>query len=119
MIVCVAVTEGGLVDPRWGRAERVALAEVTPGGIESWQEIDVGWGSLRESGSEGSHHARVARFLREHQVEAVAADHMGADMEHMLGKLGIEVQLGASGDARAAALAMLDGGRGPGAGPGS
>jgi predicted Fe-Mo cluster-binding NifX family protein len=119
MIVCLAVTDQGLVDPRWGRAERVALAEVTPEGIESWRELDVGWGSLRESGSEGSHHARVARFLREHQVEAVAADHMGADMEHMLDKLGIEVRLGAGGDAREAALEMLDEGRGPGAGQGS
>lgn len=108
MIVCVAVTDEGLVDPRWGRAERVAVAELSPGGIDRWREFHVGWGSLRESGSEGSHHARVARFLREHEVEAVAADHMGADMEHMLGKLGIKVQLGASGDAREAALGMLD-----------
>lgn len=111
MIVCLAVTEAGLVDPRWGRAERVAVAEVNPDGIESWRELDVGWGSLRESGTEGSHHARVARFLREHQVEAVVADHMGADMEHMLGKLGIEVHLGASGPARDAALHALDGTR--------
>jgi predicted Fe-Mo cluster-binding NifX family protein len=117
MIVCLAVTEEGLADPRWGRAERVAVAEVSPNGIENWREFDVGWGTLRESGTEGSHHARVARFLREHQVDAVVADHMGSDMEHMLGKLGVEVRFGVSGGAREAALATRDGGRGAGQGP--
>jgi predicted Fe-Mo cluster-binding NifX family protein len=113
MVVCVAVTEQGLVDPRWGRAERVALAEIGGNGIESWQELDVGWSSLRASGTEGSHHARVARFLKEHRVEAVVADHMGADMEHMLGKMGIEVRLGAAGSAKQAALSLLGGGSEP------
>jgi predicted Fe-Mo cluster-binding NifX family protein len=119
MIVCLAVTPEGLLDPRWGRAERVALADLRTGEISSWREIDVGWGSLRESGSDGSHHARVARFLREHQVDAVVADHMGRDMEHMLGKLGIQVRLGVSGPAREAALGMLDQERGPASGQGS
>jgi predicted Fe-Mo cluster-binding NifX family protein len=104
MIVCVAVADDGTVAQRWARAERVALADVTPAGIESWREIDVRWADLRETGSEGRHHARVARFLRENQVGAVAARHMGAGMEHMLGKLGVAVRLGASGNARQAAL---------------
>jgi predicted Fe-Mo cluster-binding NifX family protein len=104
MVVCVAVTGDGMVAHRWARAERVALADVTPAGIGSWREIDVDWGRLRETGTEGSHHARVARFIRENHVEAVAARHIGADMEHMLGKLGVAVRLGASGNARQAAL---------------
>ncbi len=107
MIVCVAVADQGLVDPRWGRAQRVALAELGDGGIESWREIEVGWGVLRETGGEGSHHARIARFLREQHVQAVVANHMGQGMEHMLGKLGIQVRLGASGSARDAVLALL------------
>lgn len=109
MIVCVAVTDDRMVAHRWARAERVALADVTPAGIASWRELDVDWGQLREAGSEGAHHARVARFLRENGVEAVAARHMGADMEHMLGKLGVAVHLGASGDARQAALQAAEG----------
>jgi predicted Fe-Mo cluster-binding NifX family protein len=39
----------------------------------------------------------------------VVADHMGSDMEHMLGKLGIEVHLEATGDAREAVAAALAG----------
>ena len=57
-------------------------------GIEDWQELDVGWDSLRDSGGEGSHHARVARLLRDHEVEAVVAHHMGDGMRHMLEKMG-------------------------------
>ncbi len=104
MIVCIAVTTEGFVDPRWGRAERVAVARVGGNAIDSWYEFDVGWASLHDSGTEGGHHARIARFLREHQVDAVVANHMGPDMEHMLGKMGIEVRLGAAGRAREAVL---------------
>lgn len=119
MIVCLAVTQQGFVDPRWGRAERVAVAEVSGNGIESWHEFDVGWASLHDSGTEGGHHARVARFLRDHAVEAVVANHMGPDMEHMLGKMGIEVRLGATGRARESALGVLNHERRPEAGEGA
>ena len=107
MIVCLPVTQEGFLDPRWGRADRVAIAKVTANGIQSWQEVDVGWGLLHDSGTEGAHHARVARFLREQEVEAVVANHMGPPMELMLGKMGIEVHLGAAGSAREAALRLL------------
>ncbi len=107
MVVCVPVTVDGAVDHSWGRARRVAVAEVTGGGVASWEEFDVGWDVLHDSDGEGRHHARLARFLLDHQVEAVAAGHMGAPMEHMLGKMGLKVVLGASGDAREAALAAM------------
>ena len=109
MIVCVPVTPEGLVDPRFGRADRLAVAEVAGDGISSWQEYDVGWGALHDSGTEGSHHARIARFMQEHGVEAVVARHMGEGGAHMLGKMGIEVRLGAEGNAKEAALATLAG----------
>jgi len=88
IVVCVPVTVEGLLDRRWGRADRVAVATVSEDGIGSWEEFDVGWGGLHDAGSEGSHHARIARFLREHGVEAVAAHHMGPGMSHMLGEDG-------------------------------
>jgi predicted Fe-Mo cluster-binding NifX family protein len=107
MIVCVPVMADGLVDPRWGRADRVALATVSDAAIDSWEESDVGWDALHDSGPEGAHHARIARFLRGHEVEVVVAGHMGRPMENMLRKMGIEVQLGAAGNAREAVLRAL------------
>ena len=109
IIVCVPVTVEGLLDPRWGRAERVAVATVSRDGIDIWQEFDVGWGSLHDAGNEGSHHARIARFLLDHRVEAVAAHHMGAPMAHMLEKMGLTVRLGETGSAREAAARVLGG----------
>ena|SRR5487761_430950 len=98
----------GLIDPRWGRADKVAIAEVTGDGIEAWQEYDVGWHALHDSGTDGSHHARVARFLQEHHVATVVADHMGDPMVHMLGRMGVKVVLGAMGNAREAAIRAID-----------
>jgi predicted Fe-Mo cluster-binding NifX family protein len=104
MIVCVAVTHDGLVAGGWGRAERVAVAAVSDGDVADWKEHDVGWGRLHDSGPEGEHHARIARFLQEHAVEAVVAEHMGPPMRHMLHKMGIQTHLGVTGAARPAAL---------------
>jgi predicted Fe-Mo cluster-binding NifX family protein len=103
MRVCVPVTGDGQVDVRWGRADRVAVAEVADGQVRGWQEHTVGWGTLHDQGTEGAHHARVARFLRDHQVQAVAAQHMGPGMERMLASMAIKIVTGVHGDARAAA----------------
>jgi predicted Fe-Mo cluster-binding NifX family protein len=109
IVVCVPVAPDGLLDPRWGRADRVAVATVSQDGIDDWEEFDVGWGSLHDAGTEGSHHARIARFLLEHSVEAVAAHHMGAGMLHMLEKMGITVRLGETGSAKETAARVLGG----------
>lgn len=103
MRVCVPITGDGQVDPRWGRADRVAVADVIDGEICGWQEFTVGWGTLHDQGTEGSHHARVARFLRDHQVQAVAVQHVGPGMQRMLGSMAIRLVTGAGGDARSAA----------------
>jgi predicted Fe-Mo cluster-binding NifX family protein len=104
MKVCVPITADRQVDPRWGRADRVALAEVAGGEIGDWQEHAVGWGTLHDQGTEGAHHARIARFLRDNQVQAVAVHRVGPGMERMLGSMAIRVVTGLSGDARRAAL---------------
>lgn len=109
MIVCVPVTPTGEIDPRWGRAARVAVADVRDGAVTSWEEIEVGWDALHDMGSEGGHHARVARFLLEQGTEVVVADHMGEPMLHMLAEMGVDVRLGAGGDARSAVLAAIAG----------
>ena len=102
MIVCVPVGDEGVVDPRWGRAARVALATVDAGTLTDWQELDVGWDVLHDAAGEGAHHARVARFVRDHGVDTVVANHMGAGMSRMLERMGVAVHLGAAGDARRA-----------------
>ncbi len=60
MKVCVPVTAEGQVDPRWGRAGRVAVAGVAGGEVRDWQEYTVALGALHDQGTEGAHHARVA-----------------------------------------------------------
>ena len=116
MIVCVPVTDDGMVDPRWGRAGKVAVADVKGGAIASWREFEVRWDEQHDIGSEGGHHARVAQFLREHRVEVVVANHMGPPMAQMLDRLGILARLEAHGDARRAVVAMAAGATDPGAG---
>jgi predicted Fe-Mo cluster-binding NifX family protein len=106
MIACVPVTIDGSVAGGWGRAGRVAVADISQGQVARWDEVDVGWDVLHDEGSEGSHHARVARFLRENHVEVVIAGHMGGGMERMLGSMGIQVVQQAQGDARAAVLTV-------------
>ena len=105
MIVCIPVAPDGSVGHGWGRAARVALARVEAGAIAAWDEHDVGWDALHDEGTEGGHHARIARFLTDHGVETVVAGHMGPPMAQMLGRMGIAVRLDAEGDARAAVVA--------------
>ena len=105
MVMCVPVMSDGQIDPRWGRAARVAIVDVEDGAVVGWREFAVAWDELHDVGTEGGHHARVARFLRKQGVQTVLAHHMGPDMLTMLGRMGLTVRLGASGDARQAALA--------------
>jgi predicted Fe-Mo cluster-binding NifX family protein len=102
MLICVPIQADGQVDPRWGRAARVAIVETSEGALTAWREFDVGWNELHDQGTEGGHHARVARFLKDHGVEMVVAHHVGPAMMTMLDRMGLAVRLGASGDARQA-----------------
>jgi predicted Fe-Mo cluster-binding NifX family protein len=106
MIICAPVTSEGMLDPRWGRADWVAVSDVVDGEIVSWQEVEVSWSRLHDEGTPGTHHARVVTFLREHQVDLVVANHIGDGMVRMLDTLGLPVRLGAAGDARAAVQAV-------------
>lgn len=107
MIVCAPVTPDGNIDPRWGRADWVAIAEIEDRKIKNWREVEVSWSRLHDEGTEGSHHARVVKFLKENGIEAVVANHMGDGMTRMLKSMEIPVHLGASGDARAAVQSMV------------
>ena len=100
--VCVPVTATGDIDPRWGRAHRVAVAEITDGVINSWRETTVSWDNQHDQGTEGAHHARIARFLLDNRVDVVAAQHVGVGMQRMLDSMGIRLVTGVSGNAREA-----------------
>ena len=118
MRICIPITADDQVDPRWGRAHQVAIADIAEGEITGWWEHEVCWDTLHDTGTEGAHHARVARFLREQHVGSVVAEHMGTGMQRMLHTMGITVYFGAHGDAReavtdAAALNSLRKGTGP------
>lgn len=102
--VCVNL-DGEQVGGGFGRARALAVATVTDGSITDWQEHDVRWDVAHDEGPEGSHHGRIVRFMREHQVDTVVTGHMGPPMQNTLAKLGLRVVLEASGDARAAAVA--------------
>ena len=104
VVVCAPVSADGTIDSSFGRARRIAVARVEDGTVTDLQDELVAWDEVHDTGTEGGHHARVARFLRDHAVDVVLARHLGPDMAHMLERMGITVRLGAAGDVRASAL---------------
>lgn len=97
---------GSQVGAGWGKAPRVAVATVEGGTVTSWEEHEVRWDLAHDEGTEGSHHARIVRFLREHGVEVVVTGHMGPPMARMLTTMGIRAVTGVAGDAREIAAAV-------------
>lgn len=91
MILAVPVTPEGDVDPRFGRAPTMAVATVTDDAITDWQVHEVGWDVLHDEGSEGQHHARVVRFMRDNHVERVLLMGAGPGMLRTLDKLGLSL----------------------------
>lgn len=102
MILLVPVTADEQVDQRFGKASRVAVASVANGEIQRWDLHDVGWDVAHDAAGHGAHHANIVRFLRQHSVEGVVADHVGPPMIRTLGSMGVALVLGAAGPARAA-----------------
>lgn len=107
--VLVTLSPEGTVAPGLGRAKVVAVANVQDGRVAGWQEHAVGWDTAHDEGTEGSHHARIAKFLREHEVEAVVTGRVGEGMVRMLGTMGIRLVTDAVGDARDAAVSAAQG----------
>lgn len=109
MIVMTTLDAAGNVGGGLGRAARVAVARVEGGEIASWDEHEVAWDRLHDEGTEGSHHARIVTFLREHHVNVVVAKGIGEGMQRVLGNMGIRMALGVQGDAREAATSAAAG----------
>ncbi len=100
---------GSQVGGGWGRAQRIAIATVEEGAVTALVEHDVRWDLAHDEGTEGSHHARVVRFLRDNGVQVVATGHMGPPMARMLDTMGIRTVTDAVGEPQAAAVAAAQG----------
>lgn len=112
MILMIPVRPDGSVEPRFGKAPMVAVAGVQDGTITSWDTFQVGWDALHDAGTEGSHHARIVTFLREHGVDAVVATHVGPGMARTLASMGLPMLPATDLDARASVeAAVAAGGR--------
>ena len=105
-ITCIPAADDGQVGHSWGKARTLAVATVQDGTVTSWHTQTVDWDVSKAQGTEGAHHARVARFIKDNAVTDVLARHMGDDMQNMLTKLGARVHQGAAGDARAAVTSL-------------
>lgn len=111
-VVAVPVDPEGAVAHGWGRAALVAIGVVSEGELGQWRVHEVGWDRSHDAGTEGQHHARVVRFLREHAVTDVLVFTMGTGMARTLGRMGIRVSQPDSDlahDAAAAAVAVVSG----------
>ncbi len=109
MIAATPVTDQGESAPSWGRASSVAVADVRDGEIHAWDVHPVGWDASHDEGTPGSHHARVAGFLKQHAVQAVVVDHVGPGMVRMLDTMGIAILAATPGDAQASVRSALKG----------
>ncbi|WP_199176304.1 NifB/NifX family molybdenum-iron cluster-binding protein [Actinomyces qiguomingii] len=105
--VLIPVTEHGDMEPRFGRAPRVAVATVVDGIVTTWREYAVGWDAAHDAGTPGSHHARIVRFLNDHRVDTIVAEHMGVGMRRVVDRMGIRLLTVPGGAARQAVSLAL------------
>lgn len=104
MIIAIPVTPEGNVDPRWGKAHDVAIAQVEGSEIVSWTVHEVNWDELHDLGAHGTHHGRIVRFLKEQGVGTVVINHAGPPMMNTMDKMGLNIAINSQGPAKAAAL---------------
>lgn len=110
MIVATPCTEQGQSAHAWGRAHWIGIAEVSTEAepsVTSWTIHEVKWDELHDEGTEGSHHARIVRFIKEQGVQAVVVDHMGMGMQRVMNTMGIPLLPATPGDARASVIAAV------------
>ena len=104
MKIAIPVDTDGNVDHRWGKAHYVAIAETDASGkLSDFTTHAVRWDELHDEGGHGQHHARIIRFLREQEADAVMVNHMGNGIAHSIDRLGLIILAGAAGDARSLA----------------
>ena len=92
MKLTVPIADDGQIDPRFGKAVRMAVGTVADDGqLTDWQINEVGWDVLHDQGEHGQHHARIVRFLKENQIDRVVFAHIGQPMMHTIDKMGLQL----------------------------
>lgn len=109
MIIATPIDPEGRSAHSWGKAQWIGVADVRDGSVADWTVHEVRWDESHDAGTHGSHHARVVRFLKEQQIEAVVVDHVGDGMARMLHTMGIPILKSSPGDAQASVLAASRG----------
>ncbi|WP_420176392.1 NifB/NifX family molybdenum-iron cluster-binding protein [Luteococcus sp. OSA5] len=111
MIVATPTTADGQTAAAWGKAHWIGLADVRSGAegpeVVGWQIHEVAWDESHDAGTHGSHHARIVRFLKENQVQAIVVDHMGEGMQRVVRNMQIPLLPATPGDAQASVLAAV------------
>jgi predicted Fe-Mo cluster-binding NifX family protein len=107
MNIATPVTATGHSAAAWGKAHWIGVATVGGGAVTAWQVHEVAWDVSHDEGTHGSHHARIVRFLKEHDIAAVVVDHMGPGMVQVMQTMQIPVLPASPGDAQASILAAV------------
>jgi predicted Fe-Mo cluster-binding NifX family protein len=107
MNIATPVTASGESAAAWGKAHWIGVATVEDGAVTAWQVHEVAWDVSHDEGTHGSHHARIVRFLKEHDIAAVVVDHMGPGMVQVMQTMKIPVLPASPGDAQASVLAAV------------
>lgn len=101
MNVMLPVNADGTVELRFGRAHFVAVAEFDGDQLTNWTVDEVNWDVLHDEGTHGHHHARMVRYIKEHNVERIGFVGMGQSMMNTLNKANVLLfQIDAGDNAR-------------------
>jgi predicted Fe-Mo cluster-binding NifX family protein len=107
MNIATPVNEAGESAAAWGKAHWIGVASVEGGAVTAWHVHEVAWDVSHDEGTHGSHHARIVRFLKEHDIAAVVVDHMGPGMVQVMSTMKIPVLPASAGEAKASVLAAV------------
>jgi predicted Fe-Mo cluster-binding NifX family protein len=107
MNIATPVTATGQSAAAWGKAHWIGVATVADGAVSAWEVHEVAWDVSHDEGTHGSHHARIVRFLKEHDIAVVVVDHMGPGMVQVMQTMQIPVLPATPGDAKVSILAAL------------
>lgn len=109
--------QNGKVNPHFGRADQMALADVEGVKITQWKVVDTPFANMHRDhdhhgGSGGhtpnpSHQSTIKQFLLDHDVDVVFVGHAGPGLQKVKDETKMNVVTGAQGDAREAVMDLL------------